>query len=223
MAFRIIVPNRADCYRMLGIIHSTYHNVPNSFKDYISTPKNNGYKSIHTIVIGPGKQKIEIQIRTEEMHQIAEFGMTHWCYKEGIDFNKSEENYKWVNELLNILEFSSDPAEFINNTSLEMYQDQVFCFSPKGALIALPQGATPVDFAYAIHSDIGNTCIGVKINGIISPLRTILNNGDQVEIISSVKQHPSEHWEEFVVTGKARAQIKKYIRSSKRETFFKKR
>ena len=220
MAFRIIVPKISECYKILGIIHEKYHNIPNSFKDYISTPKNNGYRSIHTLVIGPSKQKIEIQIRTEEMHQIAEFGIAaHWCYKEGVDFRKSEDNYGWINELLNILEFSSDPTEFINNTRLEMYQDQVFCFSPKGALIALPQGSTPIDFAYAIHSDIGNTCIGVKINGVISPVRTILNNGDQVDIISSVNQHPSESWEEFVVTGKARTQIRKYIRSSKRDSY----
>ena len=222
MAFRIIVPKINDCYKVLGIIHEKYHNIPNSFKDYISTPKNNGYRSIHTLIIGPSKQKIEIQVRTEEMHQIAEFGIAaHWCYKEGVDFRKSKDNYGWINELLNILEFSADPTEFINNTRLEMYQDQVFCFSPKGALIALPQGATPIDFAYAIHSDIGNNCIGVKINGVISPVRTILNNGDQVDIISSVNQHPSESWEEFIVTGKARTQIRKYIRSSKRDSYLK--
>jgi guanosine-3',5'-bis(diphosphate) 3'-pyrophosphohydrolase len=220
MAFRIIVPEIKDCYKILGVIHSKYHNIPNSFKDYISTPKHNGYKSIHTIVIGPGKQKIEIQIRTEEMHQIAEFGIAaHWCYKEGLDFNKSEGNYQWINELLNILDSSVDPTDFINNTRLEIYQDQVFCFSPKGTLIALPQGATPVDFAYAIHSDIGNNCIGAKINGVISPLKTILNNGDQVDIISCPNQKPSEYWEDFVVTGKARSQIRKHIRTNKKDVF----
>ena len=222
MAFRIIVADVKECYHTLGIIHSEYHSIPGSFKDYISTSKSNGYRSLHTTVIGPGKQKIEVQIRTEEMHEVAEYGIAaHWCYKEGVDNKKSGDNYKWVSELLNILEFSSDPEEFIRNTRLEMHQDQVFCFSPKGDLIALPYGATAIDFAYAIHSDFGNTCIGVKVNGVIAPLRTILKNGDQVEVICSVNQHPSETWEEFVVTGKAQAQIRKYVRSKKRETYLK--
>lgn len=222
MAFRIILNDIKECYHALGIIHSKYHSIPGSFKDYISTPKSNGYRSLHTTVIGPGEQKIEIQIRTFDMHEIAEYGIAaHWCYKEGVDINKVEDNYKWINELLNVLEFSSDPEEFIRNTRLEMHQDQVFCFSPKGNLIALPYGATAVDFAYAIHSEVGNTCIGVKVNGVITPLRSVLSNGDQVEVICSVNQHPSETWEEFVVTGKAQAQIRKYVRSKKRETFLK--
>ena len=220
MAFRIIVADIEECYRILGIIHTKYHNIPGSFKDYISTPKGNGYRSLHSTIIGPTRQKVEIQIRTGEMHEIAEFGIAaHWCYKDGIDFNNAENNYKWVNELLHILELSSDPEEFIKNTRLEMYQDQVFCFSPKGDLIVLPYGATAIDFAYAIHSDVGNSCIGAKVNGIVAPVKTILRNGDQVEVISSPDQNPSELWEEFVVTGKAKTQIRKYIRSKKRDMF----
>ena len=154
------------------------------------------------------------------MHNVAEYGIAaHWSYKQGIGNNSQEFNYRWISELLNILEYSSDPEEFIQNTRLEMYQDQVFCFTPKGDLIVLPQGATIIDFAYAVHSDIGNTCMGAKINGIITPLRTILSNGDQVEIISSKNQQPSETWDEFVITGKAKSQIKKHIRSKKIELY----
>jgi GTP pyrophosphokinase len=192
--------------------------VPRRFKDYISTPKPNGYKSIHTGVVGPENTRIEIQIRTYEMHEIAEKGIAaHWAYKQG---QKSEgRNYRWMRELLEILEQAANPEEFLENTKLEMYNDQVFCFTPKGDLIGLPRGSTPVDFAYAVHSNVGDMCVGAKINGEIKPLRTVLQNGDQVDVLTSKSQHPSVEWERFVVTGKAKAAIRRYIRTTKRSQF----
>ncbi len=218
MAFRICVEDIASCYQALGVIHSKYHMVPRRFKDYISTPKPNGYQSIHTGVIGPLNTRIEVQIRTYQMHEIAEKGVAaHWAYKQG---QKAEGlNFRWIRELLEILEQADNPEEFLENTKLEMYNDQVFCFTPKGDLIGLPRGSTPVDFAYAIHSGIGDTCVGAKVNGEIAPLRTILQNGDQVDIMTSKTQHPSVEWDRFVVTGKAKAAIRRYIRLSKREQF----
>ena len=218
MAFRICVDDISACYQALGIIHSKYHMVPRRFKDYISTPKPNGYQSIHTGVIGPENTRIEIQIRTYEMHEIAEKGVAaHWAYKQG---QKAEgKNFRWMRELLEILEQAENPEEFLENTKLEMYNDQVFCFTPKGDLIGLPRGSTPVDFAYAVHSNVGDTCVGAKVNREIKPLRTILQNGDQVEILTSKAQHPSTEWERFVVTGKAKAAIRRYVRATKREQF----
>ena len=218
MAFRICVDDIGACYQALGIVHSKYHMVPRRFKDYISTPKPNGYQSIHTGVIGPENTRIEIQIRTFEMHEIAEKGVAaHWAYKQG---QKAEgKNFRWIRELLEILEQASNPEEFLENTKLEMYNDQVFCFTPKGDLIGLPVNSTPVDFAYAVHSSVGDTCVGAKINGEIRPLRTILQNGDQVEILTSKAQHPSTEWERFVVTGKAKAAIRRYVRANKRDQF----
>ena len=218
MAFRIIVDDVATCYQALGIVHSKYHMVPRRFKDYISTPKPNGYQSIHTGVIGPENTRIEIQIRTHEMHEIGEKGVAaHWAYKQG---QKAEgKNFRWIRELLEILEQASNPEEFLENTKLEMYNDQVFCFTPKGDLIGLPVNSTPVDFAYAVHSSVGDTCVGAKINGEIRPLRTVLQNGDQVEILTSKAQHPSTEWERFVVTGKAKAAIRRYVRACKRDQF----
>ena len=218
MAFRIIVDDVATCYQALGIVHSKYHMVPRRFKDYISTPKPNGYQSIHTGVIGPENTRIEIRIRTHEMHEIGEKGVAaHWAYKQG---QKAEgKNFRWIRELLEILEQASNPEEFLENTKLEMYNDQVFCFTPKGDLIGLPVNSTPVDFAYAVHSSVGDTCVGAKINGEIRPLRTVLQNGDQVEILTSKAQHPSTEWERFVVTGKAKAAIRRYVRAYKREQF----
>lgn len=215
IAFRVIVNDLMDCYQVLGIIHAAYHMIPDSFKDYISTPKSNGYSSLHTVVVGPNKQRIEIQIRTKEMHHFNEWGVAaHWGYKQKIDTAKQTDTkrFKWIGELLNILE-NSETEDFLEHTKLEMYEDQVFCFTPKGELMALPKNATPIDFAYALHSDIGNTCAGAKINGNISPLKTKLENGDQVEIICSKNQLPSSTWEKFVVTAKAKLEIKKYIRS----------
>ncbi len=218
MAFRIIVDDVATCYQALGIVHSKYHMVPRRFKDYISTPKPNGYKSIHTGVIGPENTRIEIQIRTQEMHEVAEKGVAaHWAYKQGAKV--VGKNFRWIRELLEILEQASNPEEFLENTKLEMYNDQVFCFTPKGDLIGLPVNSTPVDFAYAVHSSVGDTCVGAKINGEIRPLRTVLQNGDQVEILTSKAQHPSTEWDRFVVTGKAKAAIRRYVRAHKRDQF----
>ncbi len=219
MAFRVLVDNVGDCYHALGLIHSAYHVVPGRFKDYISTPKPNNYRSLHTGVIGPERQRIEIQIRTRDMHEVAEFGVAaHWSYKQGVG-NTEGPQYRWLRELLDILDHASGPEEFLEHTKLEMFQDQVFCFTPKGDLIALPRGATAVDFAYAVHSEIGDTCVGAKINGRLLPLRTVLGNGDQVEIITSKAQRPSPTWERFVVTGKARARIRRFIRTQQRAQY----
>jgi guanosine-3',5'-bis(diphosphate) 3'-pyrophosphohydrolase len=218
MAFRVLVESSADCYHALGLMHSAYHVVPGRFKDYISTPKLNNYRSLHTGLIGPERQRIEVQIRTREMHEVAELGVAaHWIYKQASGRTEGTQ-YRWLRELVDILEHSS-PEEFLEHTKLEMFQDQVFVFTPKGAVIALPRGATPVDFAYAVHSQIGDTCVGAKINGRLLPLRTELANGDQVEIITSKAQTPSPTWERFVVTGKARARIRRFIRTQQRAQY----
>ena len=212
IAFRILVDNVENCYRALGIIHTSYKMVPDTFQDFISTPKNNGYQSLHTVIIGPLLQKVEIQIRTYKMHDIAELGVAaHWRYKQGQDESVDTTQYVWIRELLSILEQNNDPETFLQNTKLAMYYDQVFCFTPKGELIALPKGATTVDFAYMVHSDIGNKCVGAKVNGKIVPLKTQLVNGDQVEIITSKHSTVSLSWEKFVVTGKAKGEIQKVI------------
>jgi guanosine-3',5'-bis(diphosphate) 3'-pyrophosphohydrolase len=222
VAFRVVVDTLPNCYRALGIIHGAYKMVPDNFQDFISTPKNNNYQSLHTVVIGPLQQKIEIQIRTKKMHDIAELGVAaHWRYKQGHDDNTDGSKYTWIRELLSILEQNSDPEEFLQNTKLAMYYDQVFCFTPKGNLIALPKGATTVDFAYMVHSDIGNSCVGAKVNGRIVPLKTQLVNGDQVEIITSKNQTASPSWEKFVITGKARGEIRKVIQSQQRAQYIK--
>lgn len=218
VAFRIVVENIEDCYKCLGIIHSKYKMIPGKFKDYISTPKDNGYQSLHTVIVGPESHRIEIQIRTEKMHMVAELGVAaHWQYKEvgseeGI---KHKKQFDWVRNLLEIVDSSKNPEEFAEQTKIAIFQDRVFCFSPKGDLVSLPAGATPIDFAYSIHSAIGNHCVGAKINGTIANIRTHLKNGDQVEIITSKSQNPSKEWERYVVTAKARAEIKKYVRSKK--------
>jgi GTP pyrophosphokinase len=212
IAFRILVDNVENCYRALGIIHTSYKMVPDIFQDFISTPKNNGYQSLHTVIIGPLLQKVEIQIRTYKMHDIAELGVAaHWRYKQGQDESVDTTQYVLIRELLSILEQNNDPETFLQNTKLAMYYDQVFCFTPKGKLIALPKGATTVDFAYMVHSDIGNKCVGAKVNGKIVPLKTQLVNGDQVEIITSKHSTVSLLWEKFVVTGKAKGEIQKVI------------
>jgi len=219
MAFRIVVDNLAECYHTLGVLHSHYPTVPGRFKDFISTPKPNGYRSLHTTVLGPESQRIEIQIRTQEMHREADLGVAaHWAYKEGskkVDI-KDVKQYRWLRELLDILEQEQRPEDFLENTKLELFQDKVFVFSPKGDLIELPSGSTPVDFAYAVHSGVGDKCVGAKVNGRIAPLNTKLGNGDQVEIITSKTQTPSPSWERFVVTGKARSHIKRFIRQQQR-------
>jgi GTP pyrophosphokinase len=220
MAFRVVVENVEQCYHALGVVHSHYPVVPGRFKDYISTPKPNNYRSVHTCVIGPERQRIELQIRTQEMHEVAELGVAaHWVYKQSGSPRTEGRQYRWLRELLDILEHASDPQEFLEHTKLEMFQDQVFCFTPKGDLIELPRGSTPVDFAYAVHSEIGDTCVGAKVNGKLVPLRTQLANGDQVDIVTSKAQTPSPTWERFVVTGKARARIRRYVRTQQRQQY----
>lgn len=221
MAFRAVVDSIADCYHVLGILHSKYPSVPGRFKDYISTPKPNGYRSIHTTVMGPSRQRIEVQIRTKDMHAEADLGVAaHWAYKDGkMPSPKDVKKYRWLRDLLEILEQEQKPEDFWENTKLELFQDQVFVFSPKGDLIELPNGATPIDFAYAIHSAIGDKCVGAKINGRIAPLNSRLGNGDQIEIITAKTQNPSPTWERFVVTGKARSHIRKFIRQQQRNEY----
>ena len=222
MAFRIVVQTKADCYAALGAVHSAYPVIAGRFKDYISTPKSNGYQSLHTGVTlrQPRNQKIEVQIRTAEMNDVAENGVaSHWVYKapekkvDGTDVQR----FRWVQDLLEILEDSAEPGEFLENTKLELYADQVFCFTPKGQLIQLPRGATPVDFAYAVHSQVGDTCVGAKVNGRLMPLRHHLENGDQVEIMTARGGTPSPQWDRFVVTGKARARIRRFIHQEQRQ------
>jgi guanosine-3',5'-bis(diphosphate) 3'-pyrophosphohydrolase len=219
VAFRVVVQTVEECYRTLGVLHGRYSVVPGRFKDYISTPKPNGYRSLHTGLIGPERHRIEVQIRTREMHEVAELGVAaHWRYKQGTERIDGRQ-YRWIRELLDILEHASDPEEFLEHTKLEMFQDQVFCFTPKGDLIALPRGATPVDFAYAVHSEVGDTCVGAKINGRIRQLSFVLRNGDQVEILTSKNSTPSPDWESFVVTGKARARIRRFVRQEERSQY----
>ena len=221
VGFRIITADVQGCYHALGLIHEKYHTIPGHFKDYISTPKVNGYQSIHTAVIGPQQQRIEIQIRSAEMQEVAEYGIAaHWGYKAGQDKANTEgKQYRWVRELLEIMEQSEGAEEFLEHTKLEMYHDQVFCFTPKGDIIALPRNSTPVDFAFAVHSGVGFTCVGAKVNGRIVPLKHALKNGDQVEIITAKTQTPSPSWERFVVTGKARSEIRRYIRDQQRDEY----
>ena len=220
MAFRIVVPTREQCYMALGAVHNAYPVIAGRFKDYISTPKANGYQSLHTGVTlrHPRNQKIEVQIRTKEMHEVADNGVAaHWNYKEGDHEPPSEtQRFGWVQDLLEILDNSAAPDEFLENTKLELYQDQVFCFTPKGQLIQLPRGATPIDFAYAVHSQVGDTCVGAKVNGRLIPLRHELQNGDQVEIMTARGGTPSPSWERWVVTGKARARIRRYVAGQQR-------
>lgn len=218
IAFRVIVHSVADCYQALGAIHNEYTVVPGTLKDYVSMPKPNHYQSIHTSVYFDSK-RIEIQIRTDAMHRIAEYGVAaHWEYKQNVKLREGRQ-YKWLRSLLEILDSAHSPDEFLEHTKLEMFQDQVFCFTPQGDLITLPKGATCIDFAYAVHSDVGNQCTGVKVNGKMMPLRTELNNGDQVEIITSPNHEPSPTWERFVITGKARASIRRYIRTKQNAQF----
>jgi guanosine-3',5'-bis(diphosphate) 3'-pyrophosphohydrolase len=222
MAFRITVPTKEACYAALGAVHSAFPVIAGRFKDYISTPKSNGYQSLHTGVTlrEPHNQKIEIQIRTADMNDVAENGVAaHWVYKEPNTKadRRDLQRFRWVQDLLEILENSSAPDDFLENTKLELYQDQVFCFTPKGQLIQLPRGATPVDFAYAVHSQVGDACVGAKINGRLLPLRHQLQNGDQVEIMTARGGTPSPQWERYVVTGKARSRIRRFIHQQQRQ------
>jgi GTP pyrophosphokinase len=221
VAFRILVKTLPDCYRALGTVHANWRMVPGRFKDYISLPKKNGYQSLHSTVIGPQGQKIELQIRTVDMQDIAELGVAaHWNYKERGQRGPEEARaYKGLRDLIDLLDQNDSPEEFLEHTKLEMFHDQVFCFTPKGDLIALPSGATPIDFAYAVHSVVGDTCVGCKINGRHMPLRTRLRNGDQVEILRSKGQKPSPTWEGIAVTGKARSAVRRFVRQQQREQY----
>jgi guanosine-3',5'-bis(diphosphate) 3'-pyrophosphohydrolase len=224
--FRVIVKTLADCYQALGIVHTTWPTVPGRFKDYVSTPKGNDYRSIHTTVIGPGKQRVELQIRTIEMHEIAEYGIAaHALYKDNLGsptelLSRESTAYAWLRRTIELLAEGSNPEEFLEHTKLELFHDQVFCFTPKGKLIALPRKATPIDFAYAVHTDVGNTAVGCKINGKIAPLTSELDNGDEVEIIVSKAQvAPPAAWESIVLTGKARASIRRATRVAVRAQY----
>jgi GTP diphosphokinase / guanosine-3',5'-bis(diphosphate) 3'-diphosphatase len=216
MAFRAIVGSVEDCYRTLGLIHQRWPMVPGRFKDFISTPKRNGYRSLHTSVIHDEQMRIEIQIRTDEMHDQAEHGLAaHWAYKEGKPSAKTQ--HPWISDLIEILDHAGSAEELLEHTRMAMYQDRIFAFTPKGELIQLPKGATPVDFAYAVHTDLGDQTVGAKVNGRVMPLRTPLDNGDQVEILTSKAQHPQPAWLNFVVTGKAKAKIRRFVKSKERE------
>ena len=212
VGFRVILKNINDCYVTLGVFHNKYSMIPGKFKDYISTPKINQYKSIHTSVIGPLKKRIEIQIRTESMHEFAERGIaSHWKYKSSEKFSElSWKEYDWLKDLVEIMETGGSPEHYFEFTKLQMFQDNVFCFTPKGAVIKLPRGATPVDFAYAVHTKVGDTAISCEINGNPSALQTALRNGDMVKVITSKKVSPSLHWLSSSKTGKARASIRKH-------------
>jgi GTP pyrophosphokinase len=225
--FRVIVGGVDVCYRVLGVIHSTWRAVPGRFKDYISTPKQNNYQSIHTTIVGPRHQRVELQIRTEEMHSIAEYGVAaHALYKDGFSGNGAglngaakENPYMWLRRLVDTLLEGDNSEEFLEHTKLELFQDQVFCFSPKGRLIAMPRGATPIDFAYAVHTDIGDSCCGVLINGRQMPLTTQLRNGDEVEILTAKGQTPPAAWERIAITGKARSAIRRAARDALRKQY----
>jgi GTP pyrophosphokinase len=215
----VIVDDVTDCYRALGIVHGRWPMVPGRFKDFISTPKANGYRSLHTTVLLGGEQaRIEVQIRTRAMHEEAEYGLAaHWAYKKGSDGAPAREAYPWIEDLLEVLQDAASPEELLENARLAMFQDQVFVFTPKGELYPLPRDATPVDFAYAVHSDLGDICVGAKVNGRVVPLRTRLANGDQVEILKGKVKAPDPAWEAFVATAKARAAIRRHVRQKRRE------
>ncbi len=223
--FRVIVATPEDCYRVLGIVHMTWPMVPGRYKDYISTPKQNDYRSIHTTVVGPGHSRVELQIRTDTMDRIAEFGIAaHAHYKDGrttelTNYADESRAYQWLRRTVDLLAEGDSPEEFLEHTKLELFHDQVFCFTPKGRLIALPRGATPIDFAYAVHTNVGNSAVGAKINGRIAPLLTELANGDEVEITRAEGQTPPAAWESLVVTGKARAAIRRATRSAVRRQY----
>jgi RelA/SpoT family (p)ppGpp synthetase len=224
--FRIVLDDVEACYRALGVVHTTWPVVPGRFKDYISTPKQNDYRSIHTTVIGPGNQRVELQIRTEDMDQIAEFGIAaHAFYKDGVgsptELLKRESNaFAWLRHTVGILSESANPEEFLEHTKLELFHDQVFCFTPKGKLIALPRHANVIDFAYAVHTDVGNSAVGCKINGKFAPLSSELANGDEVEVLTSEAQSaPPSAWESLAVTGKARAAIRRATRTAVRDQY----
>ena len=231
--FRIIVDSVPDCYRAFGVAHTSWRAVPGRYKDYISTPKQNGYQSIHTTVIGPRNQRVELQIRTTQMHSIAEYGVaSHTLYKEreqlgsGTDLHgkasintKDIDPYMWLRRLVETLLDGNNPEEFLEHTKLELFHDQVFCFTPNGRLIALPSGATPIDFAYAVHTDVGNSAFGALVNGRQMPLSTRLRNGDEVNVLTQEGRGPPPAWEQIAVTGRARAAIRRATREARRQQY----
>ncbi len=215
MAFRVLTEEVSDCYKALGVLHTTWQMIPGRFKDYVSTPKSNGYRSLHTSLIFENSMRMEVQIRSHGMHQTNEFGLAaHWAYKQEA---RPDGQVGWLRDLIEIVDASHDAEELLEHTRMAIYQDRIFAFTPKGQLLQLPKGSTPVDFAYAVHSDLGNWAVGAKINGRHMPLRTALNNGDVVEIIKSRKASPQLPWLGFVVTGKARAAIRRAVRAKERE------
>jgi GTP diphosphokinase / guanosine-3',5'-bis(diphosphate) 3'-diphosphatase len=214
MAFRVLTDSADDCYRALGVLHQTWQMIPGRFKDYISTPKANGYRSLHTALIYENSMRVEVQVRTRQMHRTNEFGLAaHWAYKQG---ERPDGQVGWLRDLIEIVDASHDAEELLEHTRLAIYQDRIFAFTPKGALHQLPKGSTAVDFAYDVHTDLGDSAVGAKINGRHLPLRTSLNNGDVVEIIRSRKSAPQLSWLGFVVTGKARAAIRRAVRAKER-------
>ncbi|NCC24245.1 MAG: bifunctional (p)ppGpp synthetase/guanosine-3',5'-bis(diphosphate) 3'-pyrophosphohydrolase [Deltaproteobacteria bacterium] len=219
IAFRVQVESLKDCYTVLGLVHSEWKPVPGKFKDYISMPKANMYQSLHTTVIGPDGERIEIQIRTEEMHQLAEYGVaSHWLYKEGGKVRDKDANrFSWLRQILDWQNESKDAREFMSSLRFDLFQDEVYVFTPRGQVKELPEGATPVDFAYLIHTQVGDHCTGAKVNGKLVPLNTALVNGDTIEILTSADRHPSRDWLQFVKTAKARTRIKQWIRTEERE------
>jgi len=215
MAFRVLTDGEDECYTALGVLHRTWQMIPGRFKDYISTPKLNGYKSLHTTLIYNNAMRVEVQIKTQDMHRTNEYGLAaHWAYKQG--GGQPDGQVGWLRDLVEILDASSDAEELLENTKMAMYQDRIFAFTPKGALFQLPKGATPVDFAFAVHTNLGAAAVGAKINGRHVPLRTALNNGDVVEIIRSRTSEPQLSWLSFAVTGKARAAIRRAVRQKER-------
>ncbi len=216
MAFRVLTDTPEDCYRALGVLHQTWQMIPGRFKDYISTPKGNGYRSLHTALIYENSMRVEVQVRSREMHRLNEFGLAaHWAYKQG--GVRPDGQVGWLRDLIEIVDASHDSEELLEHTKMAIYQDRIFAFTPKGALHQLPKGATSIDFAYDVHTDLGSLAVGAKINGRHMPLRTALNNGDVVEIIKSRRASPQLSWLSFVVTGKARAAIRRAVRTKERE------
>ena len=217
IGFRVIVDNVTTCYKTLGIFHSNWSMIPGKFKDYISTPKINNYRSIHTSVIGPNKERVEIQIRTPQMHEFAERGIaSHWMYKSSEKVSSlAMKEYGWLRDLVEIMEQDSNPEHFLEYTKLQMFQDNVFCFTPKGEIIKLPRGATPIDFAYSVHTNIGDNLTSCEINGRGSPLQTFLENGDIVKVFTVKNTSPSLQWLSYAKTGKARASIRRYWQMKK--------
>jgi GTP diphosphokinase / guanosine-3',5'-bis(diphosphate) 3'-diphosphatase len=226
VGYRVLVDTVEECYQALGVVHTTWQMIPSRFKDYISTPKQNDYRSVHTTIVGPGKQRVELQIRTRDMHEIAEYGIAaHALYKDGHGsptemLSRESSAYAWLRHTIELLSEGVNSEEFLEHTKLELFHDQVFCFTPKGRLIALPRKATAIDFAYAVHTDVGNSAVGAKINGKIAPLVSELSNGDEVEITASKSQtSPPSAWESVVVTGKARAAIRRATRAAVRTQY----